>query len=51
MASTIKYDKIGDDGIYAGFPAKRLTPEEIKKIIAEETNLGIARALSRIMKK
>jgi hypothetical protein len=30
MASSIKYDKLGDNGIYAGFPLRRLNKEEIK---------------------
>lgn len=36
LCSTIKYDKIGNDGIYAGFPAKKLNNEEIKKILGGE---------------
>ncbi|MFX1259920.1 MAG: hypothetical protein ACFFAN_18880 [Promethearchaeota archaeon] len=31
--TTIKYDKLGDNGIYAGFPAKRLKKNEINKYI------------------
>ncbi|MFX1276184.1 MAG: hypothetical protein ACFFAT_14230, partial [Promethearchaeota archaeon] len=32
LCTTIKFDKLGDNGIYAGFPAKNLKEEEIKKI-------------------
>ncbi|GAG78129.1 unnamed protein product, partial [marine sediment metagenome] len=30
-ATTMKYDKLGDNGIYAGFPVKRLNKDEIIK--------------------
>ncbi|MFX1394392.1 MAG: hypothetical protein ACFFAH_12570 [Promethearchaeota archaeon] len=30
-ATTIKYDKLGDNGIYSGFPIKKLKKEEIVK--------------------
>jgi len=35
-ATSIKYDKLGDNGIYAGFPLRRLTKEEIKEILGGE---------------
>lgn len=38
MCATIKYDKLGDNGIYGGFPAKRLNKDEIKKIFGGEYN-------------
>jgi acetyltransferase-like isoleucine patch superfamily enzyme len=31
--TTIKFDKIGSNGIYAGFPAKKLTKEEIYRYL------------------
>ncbi len=31
MATTIKYDKLGNNGIYAGFPARKLKKEQIEK--------------------
>ena len=36
LCTTIKFDKLGNDGIYGGFPAKKLTAEEIKKITGGE---------------
>jgi len=33
MASTVKYDKMGKGGIYASFPARRLTKEQLDKIL------------------
>ncbi len=36
LCSTIKYDKINDDGIYAGFPAKRLNEKELKMFLGGE---------------
>lgn len=36
MASTVKYDKMGKDGIYAGFPARRLSKEQIDSILGGE---------------
>ncbi|MHA1294470.1 MAG: hypothetical protein ACTSQJ_17650 [Promethearchaeota archaeon] len=38
MASTIKYDKLGNNGIYAGFPVKKLKKEEIKKFLGGMVN-------------
>ena len=35
-ATTLKYDKLGDNGIYIGFPAKRVKKEEINKYIGGE---------------
>ncbi|MFW9952025.1 MAG: hypothetical protein ACFFKA_18045, partial [Candidatus Thorarchaeota archaeon] len=35
--TTLKYDKLNGDGIYEGFPAKRLNSEEIKKIMGGES--------------
>lgn len=37
-ATTIKYDKLGDNGIYSGFPIRRLNKEEIVKLTGEEYN-------------
>ncbi|MGV9173591.1 MAG: hypothetical protein ACOC35_13650, partial [Promethearchaeia archaeon] len=31
MSSTIKFDKLGDGGVYSGFPARRLKPKQVKK--------------------
>lgn len=31
MTSTIKFDQLGDKGVYTGFPARRLKPQEIKE--------------------
>jgi len=36
LCTTIKFDKLGDNGIYGGFPAKKLNEEEIKKITGGE---------------
>lgn len=36
MSATIKYDKLGESGIYAHFPAKKLSKEEIKEITGGE---------------
>jgi len=36
MGTTIKYDKIGSDGIYSFFPAKRLSKEEIENLTGGE---------------
>ena len=38
MCSTIKFDKLGKDGIYAGFPAKKLGKKEIEGILGGEYN-------------
>ena len=38
MATTIKYDKMEDNGIYLGFPARRLNKEKVKQFIGEEVN-------------
>ena len=38
MATTIKYDKMEDNGIYLGFPARRLNKEAIKKFMGEDFN-------------
>jgi len=35
-STTIKFDKIGSNGIYAGFPAQKLTKEEINKYLGGE---------------
>ena len=35
-ATTIKYDKIGNDGVYGGFPAKKLSKEEILYFLGGE---------------
>lgn len=35
-ATTIKYDKMGDNGIYTGFPVKKVKKEEIKKFTGGE---------------
>ncbi|MFX0187943.1 MAG: hypothetical protein ACFE8A_09415 [Candidatus Hodarchaeota archaeon] len=37
-ATTIKYDKIGDNGIYSGFPIRRLKKEEILRFTGGEYN-------------
>ena len=37
-ATSIKYDKLGENGIYAGFPVRKLTKEEIKEIFGGEYN-------------
>jgi acetyltransferase-like isoleucine patch superfamily enzyme len=34
--TTLKYDKIIGDGVYSGFPAKRLSDEELKKLYGDE---------------
>jgi len=34
--TTIKFDKIGSNGIYAGFPAKKLTKDEIAEYLGGE---------------
>ena len=36
MCSTIKYDRLGEDGIYSSFPARRLTKEQIIDILGGE---------------
>ncbi len=36
LSATIKYDKLGENGIYANFPAKKLNKEEIKKVTGGE---------------
>ncbi len=36
MCATIKYDKLGKNGIYGGFPAKKLDINEIKEIFGGE---------------
>ncbi|MFX1321650.1 MAG: hypothetical protein ACFFAQ_08400 [Promethearchaeota archaeon] len=36
MCATIKYDKLGNNGIYGGFPAKKLDKNEISKIFGGE---------------
>ncbi len=33
MASTVKFDKLGDENFYFGFPAKKMTKEEILDIL------------------
>jgi acetyltransferase-like isoleucine patch superfamily enzyme len=33
MGSTVKFDKLGNDGVYFGFPAKKLTKEQINDIL------------------
>ncbi len=33
MSATVKLDKLGDNGYYAGFPLKRITKEELKKYL------------------
>ncbi|TFG26092.1 MAG: hypothetical protein EU532_10805 [Promethearchaeota archaeon] len=38
MATTIKYDKLGDDGIYFGFPLRKLSDERIKQFMGENSN-------------
>ena len=38
MCSTIKFDKLGENGIYAGFPAKKLEKKEIDHILGGEYN-------------
>jgi len=37
-ATSMKYDKLGDNGIYAGLPAKKLAKDEIIKFVGEEYN-------------
>ncbi len=32
MCSTIKYDKLGSNGVYSGFPARSLNKEQIRKL-------------------
>jgi acetyltransferase-like isoleucine patch superfamily enzyme len=34
--TTLKYDKLIGNGVYGGFPAKRLSDEEIKKLYGED---------------
>ncbi len=36
LCATVKYDKLGKNGIFGKFPAKKLTMEEIKKLIGDE---------------
>jgi NDP-sugar pyrophosphorylase family protein len=36
MCSTIKFDKLGENGIYAGFPAKKLDKKKIDQILGGE---------------
>lgn len=36
MCSSIKYDKMGNDGVYSYFPAKKLNDEDIKKFTGGE---------------
>ncbi|MFX1239418.1 MAG: hypothetical protein ACFFAS_06000 [Promethearchaeota archaeon] len=36
MSTSIKYDKMGKNGIYGGFPLKKLSNEEIKTILGDE---------------
>ena len=36
MATTIKYDKLGDDGIYAGFPLRKLNNQRLQQFTGEE---------------
>ncbi len=36
MCSTIKFDKLGENGIYAGFPARKLNKEQIDHILGGE---------------
>jgi len=36
MCATIKYDKLGKNGIYGGFPAKKLDINKIKEIFGGE---------------
>jgi len=36
LSATIKYDKLGENGIYARFPVKKLTKEEIDEITGGE---------------
>ncbi len=38
MATTIKYDKLGDNGIYFGFPLKKLDDERISQFMGEDLN-------------
>ncbi|MFX1444026.1 MAG: hypothetical protein ACFFHV_11470 [Promethearchaeota archaeon] len=38
MATTIKYDKMEDNGIYLGFPARRLDKESAKKFMGDVLN-------------
>jgi hypothetical protein len=38
--TTIKFDKLGSNGIYAGFPAIRLSKEQIEKILGGEFSEG-----------
>jgi len=35
-ATTIKYDKVGDNGVYGGFPAKKLSKKEILYFLGGE---------------
>ncbi|MFX1390287.1 MAG: hypothetical protein ACFE9Z_09515, partial [Promethearchaeota archaeon] len=36
FSATIKYDKLGENGIYGSFPTKRFTKEEIAKFTGGE---------------
>jgi len=38
MCATIKYDKLGKNGIFGGFPAKKFKENEILKIFGDEHN-------------
>lgn len=38
ICATVKYDKLGNNGIYGKFPAKKLTKEEINKLIGGDLN-------------
>ena len=37
MASTVKYDKMGKGGVYAGFPARKLTDDQLERILGGES--------------
>lgn len=36
FSATIKFDKLGKNGIYGGFPSRRLNDEEVKKFLGDE---------------
>ncbi|MFX0070848.1 MAG: hypothetical protein ACFFAO_07140 [Candidatus Hermodarchaeota archaeon] len=38
MATTIKYDKVGDNGIYLGFPVRKIKKDNITNILGEDFN-------------
>jgi acetyltransferase-like isoleucine patch superfamily enzyme len=38
ISATVKYDRLGENGIFGKFPAKKLKKEEIKQLLGDEFN-------------